>query len=240
MLMMVCVSRKVDAFYEVHDEQNLIKIIAQYDVLRDQYAALEETLKHLLSMNSKVADQTQLDVVSDLADLESNNHINGSVALQYENLQADWNAQYDVRALTAESNKTSLYDYAAKVAALRGNTKTTTGYANQALGAIRLIETQDGVNLEKLMAESAAAPGSLAAAQVGNNLAALQTAQMIRMQYLMARNQHSQATYQAQNAVREEMATEAVKRFYKRDIRTTINSKSQMSGKLVGLEDWTQ
>jgi P-type conjugative transfer protein TrbJ len=88
-------------------------------------------------------------------------------------------------------------DYAAHAYSVLQSTNDVIYDAMRAQGLVAQIGA-DTANLQSLMSASQSAQGALAAAQAGNQIAVLNTQQMMRLQQIMAASNQAQTAYYAE------------------------------------------
>lgn len=184
-----------------------------------------KNLTHLdgvLTANSVVSLQNCIQSIKDI------NQKTKAIMMNYKNIQQNWDVVY--KSFT-DYNGMSAKDYYKQAQIVTNQTDQAIYDAMKSQGLVAGID-QDAQNLERLLSASQRAPGALAATQAANQIAVVQTQQLMRLQQVFASSYRAQTSYYAQ-VVQKETAARAYgeKNKIKKPSHTLRNSKGKPLGK---------
>lgn len=173
---------------------------------------LQAELQNLASMDPATAAANMGRIQSDLQQLINlQNQMNGLV-MDYSNFQNAWDAQYqDFGAY----NGMSAGQYATNAQQLLSSLNQSLYNSMLAQGLVAQTGA-DSVSLQNLLDASQNAQGALAAAQVANQMAAMQAQQLMKLQQIVATSNRAQSEWMAYQAHKEAMAQASVDQFFER------------------------
>jgi len=167
---------------------------------------LAAALKNLAEMDSAAAAANAGAIQQTLAQLLTLQQQVQSFVNDYQNFQQNWDEIYNTGGIGA--------DYAAQAAQVLQATDQATYDAMRAQGwAVGTMPTT-AENLNALIAASQTAEGALAAAQAGNQIAALQAQQLMILQQTIAANNQAQLAYQKEREQQNADAEAAAAQLY--------------------------
>lgn len=196
------------AFYEVHDSDNIAQAIQQVAYQSQQ---VQMQLQNLANMDQASAAANMAQIQQQLQQLVQLQQEVQGMTLDYQATQEQWNQLYG----TDYSNMNNT-DFAEQAQKLSDQTNKSIYDAMRAQGLVSQIGT-DSANLQSLLQASQSAQGALAAAQVGSQIAALQAQQLMRLQQIMAQSNQAQAAYYAEQKQKEAMAKESTSQYFQRN-----------------------
>lgn len=177
----------------VYDPTAVAKLVQQIAIQNQQ---LQAELAQLASMDAAATAYGQAAVQNALAQLAQNYATMQSIVNDYANFENAWSQVYPD---FASWSGYSADQYAAAAQAVLAQTNAA---IYDAMRAQQLPAAQAGsmaAALQSLMHASASAPGALAAAQAGNQIAALMTQQLLALEQITSQaNQMQAAWYQQQ------------------------------------------
>ncbi|SDF61172.1 hypothetical protein [Sporolituus thermophilus] len=192
----------------VYDPTAVAKLVQQIAIQNQQ---LQAELAQLANMDAAASAYGQAAVQQALAQLAENFATMQSLVAGYADFQAAWAQVYpDFAAWSGYSP--DQYSTAAQAVLAQTNAAIYDAMRAQQLIGAQLPSTSAA--LQTLMAASATAPGALAAAQAGNQIAALMAQQMMALGQIMSQaNQMQAAWYQQQLQERAAAAAAAAQWF---------------------------
>lgn len=182
--------------YNVDKTVDIATITTQINTLKQ----LEATLKNLDTMDPATAEATIASVQASLEQMtEMQNNMDGLI-MDYANFQAAWDSQYhdfsDYGGMSGE-------EYAQNAQNLLSSLNQSVYNAMQAQGLV--AQNYDTASaLQTLMQASQSAEGALSAAQVANQIAALQVQQLMQFQQIVAQSNRAQSEWLAMQTHKEE------------------------------------
>jgi P-type conjugative transfer protein TrbJ len=186
-------------------------LLQQIQSVAYQYQQIQYSLQNLAAMDPAAAAANLGQVQQALTQLVALQQQARGIVLDYQNFQQQWDSKYkefgDFHGMTGA-------DYAAHAYSVLQSTNDVIYDAMRAQGLVAQIGA-DTANLQSLMSASQSAQGALAAAQAGNQIAVLNTQQMMRLQQIMAASNQAQTAYYAEIKQREAMAQSAADQWYK-------------------------
>lgn len=192
----------------VYDPTAVAKLVQQISIQNQQ---LQAELAQLASMDAAANAYGQAAVQQALAQLAQNYATMQSLVNDYSNFQAAWAQLYPDFAAWAGYGPEQ-FSAAAQAVLAQTNAAIYDAMRAQQLVGAQLPSTTAA--LQTLMAASASAPGALAAAQAGNQIAALMAQQMMALGQIMSQaNQMQAAWYQQQLQERAAAAASAAQWF---------------------------
>lgn len=188
----------------VHDPTNLAQNILSYvqefataintaEQLATQYRQLEIELQQARKLNSDQIRGRIMNGIRQLADIQQKTR---GITYEYARTEGAFDQQYpDMAAYNGMSGR----DYAAQAAKANQQLQNSVRDAMLAQGLIsNAASDQDALNA--LVSTSNNADGQLAAAQAGNQIAAMTAQQLIQLQQIMATSAREQSSYMAAQA----------------------------------------
>lgn len=180
--------------------QNLFSYVQQVataintaEQLATQYQQLEVAIRQARQLNSDQIRGRILNGIRQLAEIQQKAK---GITYQYGNLEGAFDQYYpDMAAYNGMSGK----DYAAQAAKANQQLQNSVRDAMLAQGLISNAAT-DQEALNALVQASNSADGQLAAAQAGNQIAAMTAQQLIQLQQIMATSAREQSSYMASQA----------------------------------------
>ncbi|SFL43922.1 hypothetical protein [Pelosinus propionicus] len=172
------------------------------------------TLKQLESalavMDSSTAAANMQQIQASLRQLVQMQNQMSGLFMDYENFQTAWNSQYRD---FADYNNMTAADYAANAQMLRDSMNQSIYNAMLSQGFVAQ-NADTGAAIQQLLQASQTAEGALAAAQVGNQIAALQAHQMLQFQQMAARSNRAQNEWMEYQVRKEQMEQAAAEQFF--------------------------
>lgn len=205
--------------------QNLKTALSTVQMLINQAKQLQNDLLNLTRLDSNLANTNLAAVQQSLSQLISLNQSVKGLALDYQQMQKAWDSTYKDFGFF---NGLGGNDYAKYVGGLLNQTNNSIYDAMRAQGLVAQIG-DDATNLQNLMNASQSAPGALAAAQTGNQIASIQAQQLIRMQTIMATSYRAESTYYAE-VVQKQAAAQANAERLKLKEKNTLKEAPQGDG----------
>lgn len=195
--------------YSVDTTVDLATIATQVNTLQQ----LEAALKNLSSMDVASAAANMGQIQQTLAQLQAVQQQATGLTMDYQNFQQQWDQTYpDYASYTGMSGA----DYANQVQQLSEVTQKQIYDAMLAQGLVSQVNG-DARNLQSLLSASQSAEGALAAAQAGNQIAAITSQQLMRLQQIVAQSNQAQLSYQEEQKRKERMAKEAMNQYFERE-----------------------
>jgi P-type conjugative transfer protein TrbJ len=155
-----------------------------------QINTLKQLEAALAVMDSSTASQNMQQIQNNLMQLEQMQSQMEGLITDYANFQNNWNEQYN----GVDYNNMSGSDYANHAQALLDSMNQSVYNAMRAQGYNVAYGDVRG-SLQNLLQSSQSAEGALAAAQVGNQIAALQAQQMMQFQQMVTQSNQAQTEW---------------------------------------------
>lgn len=172
---------------------------------------LAADLANLKNMDSATAAANMQQIQSSLQQLITLQNQMSGMIMDYENFQYAWDEQYG--DFSDYNNMTSA-DYAENARRLRESMDQSLHNAMLSQGFVAQ-NANSAAALQQLLRASQTAEGALAAAQVGNQIAALQAQQMIQFQQMVAQSNRAQNQWLEYQIRKEEMERAAAEKFFR-------------------------
>jgi len=191
--------------------------------IENQVKSLYNEAQNLANMDQGAAMQTISGIRQSLTQLfQMQSRIRG-MTMDYASVESAWDNLYkNFGAYNGMSGK----DYAAQAQKILAQTDNATYDAMRAQGLVSQLGN-DERNLESLLNASNSAAGALAAAQAGNQIAAVNTQQLMRLQQIVAASYRAESSYYAQQTQREAMSKADSDRFFKSTIQKPGDGKGR-------------
>jgi type IV secretion system protein TrbJ len=205
-------------FTEIEDYSN------QAEQLSNQIQSLMNEAQNLTNMDSYTAGRAINGIRNSLMKLSDlKNNVRG-ITMDYMQLESAWDSIYkkDFKDFAGKSVK----DYVESADKALKQTNNATYDAMRAQGLVAQID-DDAANLESLLRASSSASGALAAAQAGNQIAAVTSQQLMRLQHIVAASYRAQSSFYAAEAQREAMSRADSDRFFKSTIKKPGEAKGR-------------
>lgn len=191
----------VHAVYAVRDSENIAQAVKQ---AMYQYQQIQLDMQNLSAMDGASAAENMAAIQENLTELAALQQNIQGLMFDYQNFQENWDNLYNTGGVGE--------DYANQAQQVLQATDQATYDAMRAQGwAVSTMPTT-AESINALLAASQNAEGALAAAQAGNQIAAMQAQQMMILQQMIASNNQAQLAYQKereqQNADAEAVAAE--------------------------------
>lgn len=192
--------------YSVDKTVDAATIATQINTLKQ----LDAALKNLQTMSPEVAAANVNLIQKYLQDLLTMQRNMEGMVMNYSDFQKTWDSQYhdfsEYSGMTGE-------EYAQNAENLLKALNQSVYNSMQAQGLVaQHYDTASA--LQGLIQASQSAEGALAAAQVANQIAALQLQQMMNFQQIVAQSNRAQSEWLAYQAHKEKMRQEATKQFF--------------------------
>jgi P-type conjugative transfer protein TrbJ len=179
--------------------QNLKTAVSAAQMLVNQAKQLRNDLLNLTNLDNTLSANNLARIKGNLAELVAlQKNITGLV-WDYRQMQQAWDSVYRDFGYY---NGLSGAAYANQANTLLNQTNRAIYDAMKAQGLTAQIG-DDAANLEQLLTASQSAPGALAAAQAGNQIAGVQAQQLMRMETVMAASYRAESAYAAERVQRE-------------------------------------
>ena len=173
--------------------QNIATAANTAEQLAAQYHQLEVAIQNARQLNS---DQIRGRILNGLRQLNDIQQKTKGITYDYGNMEGAFDGYYpDMAAYNGMSGKA----YAAQAAKANQQLQNSVRDAMLAQGLISNSAT-DQQALDALVTASNSAEGQLAAAQAGNQIAAMTAQQLIQLQQIMATSAREQSSYMAAQA----------------------------------------
>lgn len=185
--------------------------------LTNQYQQLQNELANLASMDPAAAAANIGGIQNALTSLMALQEQMSGFAMDYQTFQNQWDDTYKD---FSDYNGMSGNDYANHAAQMMQLTKNQTYDAMRAQGLVSQIGANTN-NLQGLLNASQSAQGALAAAQAGNQIAAMQAQQMMALQQMVGQSNQAQLAYQQQKIQQEAASEMAASKAYSDDVTPT-------------------
>jgi len=217
--------RPAGAFYTVFDPTALIQEILGYidqisqtvntaKQIENQLSSLANEARNLANMDSRTAWQTLSGIRSNLAQVMQMQASIRGITMKYQEVENAWDGLYrDFGSFAGMSGR----DYANQAQKVLDQTNKATYDAMRAQGLVAQLG-DDSRNLDALLNASNTSSGALAAVQAGNQIAAVNTQQLMRLQQIIATSYRVESSYHAQKANKEAMARANSDQFFKSTI----------------------
>lgn len=194
--------------------QNLQSALNSATQIQNQMKQLENDAANLQYMDSATASATMYRIQDNLAQLQMLQQQTQGMVMDYTDFQTAWDQQY--QDFSAYSGMTGA-DYAEQAMRM---TQTTQNQIYDAMRAQGLIAQagNDAAALQQLLAASQSAQGARAAAQAGNQIAAMQAQSLMKLQQMIAQNNQAQLAYQQQKLQQDMAAEYAAAQAYTTDV----------------------
>lgn len=201
--------------------QQVTAVAHAYTQIQNQLQQLQNEAKNLENMDAATANETISHIQDNLNQLYQLQQQMQSVLTDYENLESVWDSVYtdyaDADGLTGE-------DYVQQAAKVVDTTNQAI-YDAMYMQGFGVSGVNDVVgNLGHLLEATNSASGALAAAQAGNQIAALQAQQMMLLQQMIAKNNQAQLAYQKQQMAQDLAAEQAAATAYTHEVTPQANS----------------
>lgn len=208
------VHSKAEAALTVYDPAAVEQMIQNVTYMNQQ---LQLSLQNLATMDSSAASANMGQIQQQLAQLQQLQSQIKGLTMDYANMEQSWDETYkDFGDFNGMSGK----DYANHAQKIAEATNNSIYDAMVAQGLVAQLGN-DEANLQSLAAASQNAQGALAAAQAGNQIAALQAQQLMRLQQIMAQSERAKSAYEAERAQKEAMSRESNKQAWGESENTT-------------------
>ena len=184
---------------------DLATITTQINTLKQ----LEAALKNLSSMDASSAAANQALIQQNLQQLVQMQQQTEGLVMDYTNFQTAWDEQYqDFSAYSGMSGA----EYADNAQRLLQAMNQSIYNAMRSQGLVSQTSA-DAATLQQLMQASQSAEGALAAAQAGNQIAAMQAQSLMKLQQTISQSNRAQSEWLAYQTHKEAMAKEASANF---------------------------
>lgn len=178
--------------------------------IENQIQSLANEAKNLSYMDQGAAMQTMGRLRNSLTQLVNLQNRMRGMTMDYQNIESAWDQHYkDFGSFNGMSGK----DYAKQSQKVLDQTNNATYDAMRAQGLVAQLG-DDSANLQNLLNASNSVSGAVAATQAGNQIAAVTTQQLMRLQQISAASYRAQSSYYAQQAQREAMSKADSNRFF--------------------------
>lgn len=197
-------------FTEIEDYAN------QAEQLSNQVQSLMNEAQNLATMDSYAAGRTVNGIrnsLTKLSDLKSN--VRG-ITMDYMKLESAWDSVYAKDFISF--NGKSIKDYVTAADKILKQTNNAAYDAMRAQGLVAQID-DDAANLDSLLRASNSASGALAAAQAGNQIAAVTSQQLMRLQHIVATSYRAQSSFYAEQTQRQALSQADSDRFFKSTVK---------------------
>jgi len=226
-----------DALVPVIDEANLMQNILtavrtlqsninEATQIANQLASLRNEALNLMKMDPFAANQNVWAIQQQLFNLQNMTYTVRGLVMDYNRIQNQFDSLYPA---FSKYNGMSGADYANQVDQLHKQTQNSMFDAMKAQGIV--ADTwKDQMSLQSLINASQTANGALSAAQTGNQIAALQATEMMKMQQIMATSYRAETSYYAEVAAREAAAKADSQTYFKLDVPNTLQGSGRGPG----------
>lgn len=171
---------------------------------------LEADLANLQKMDPATAAANAHLIYDRLQRLFALQQENQNMIADYENFQTVWDEQY---GSDLDYQQMNAAEYAKQARILRESMDKSLRDAMQMQGYV-VHNSNSADALQQLLASSQSAEGALAAAQVGNQIAAIQAQQMMQFQVMAAQSNQMQAQWMRDQLEKEKMEQERTERYF--------------------------
>lgn len=208
----------------VYDPSAVAQMIQNVAQTLQQIQLMQQNLQ---AMDPNAAAASAAQIQASLGSLINMQQQVQGMVMDYQRMQQQWDATY---MDFGSYNGMTATDYAQNMMNLLTQTNSQIYDAMRAQGLVSQIGADVG-NLQKLVTVSQNAQGALAAAQVANQIAALQTQQMMRLQQMMAESNQAQAAYYKLLVDKDAQAKAASDKFFNGSVQSNpLQQDSQGSG----------
>ncbi|OPY75014.1 MAG: hypothetical protein A4E63_00513 [Syntrophorhabdus sp. PtaU1.Bin050] len=176
--------------------------------VQNQLESLQNEARNIAAMDQTAAASTMSRIQSSLYQLTQMRSTMQGITMDYSKLQAAWDGVYKN---FAAYNGMSGRDYANQAQKIMEQSNKSAYDAMKAQGLVAQLG-DDVSNLNRLLTASNTAPGALAAAQAGNQIAGMTVQQLMRLEEIVATSYRAQSSYYAAQAQKEAMANANLKR----------------------------
>ncbi len=177
--------------------------INSFTMLQNQMTQIAYAAQNLIKMDGNLSAASLMNIQHSLTTLMNLSQNVVGIALNYEQSQMAWDSTYPK---FNKYNGMSGTDYAKQSEIMRNQTSNAIYDAMTAQGLVAQLGN-DAANLNSLLAASSSADGVLTAIQVGNQIAALQVQQLMRLQQIIATSYRAEASYYAEEVQGRAAAT---------------------------------
>lgn len=200
-LLLTPLAPRAEAALTVYDPAAVEQMVQNVTYMSQQ---LQLSLQNLAKMDSSAASANMGQIQQQLAQLQQLQSQIRGLTMDYANMEQSWDETYKD---FGDFNGMSGQDYASHAQKLAEVTNNSIYDAMVAQGLVAQLGN-DEANLQSLAAASQNAQGALAAVQAGNQIAALQAQQLMRLQQIMAQSERAKSAYEAERSQKEAMNRE--------------------------------
>jgi len=194
--------------------------------VQNQLESLQNEARNLAAMDQTAAASTMSMIQTSLSQLTQMRSTMQGITMDYSKLQAAWDGVYkNFAAYNGMSGK----DYANQALKIVEQSNKSAYDAMRAQGLVAQLGDDMG-NLNRLLIASNTAPGALAAAQAGNQIAGMTVQQFIRLEEIVATSYRAQSSYYAAQAQKEAMSQADSERFFKSTIKRPLQGQGNGAG----------
>jgi P-type conjugative transfer protein TrbJ len=202
--------------------QNLKTAISTAQMLLNQAQQLQNDLLNLTKLDDNLAATNLATLKGNLSDLATLQKNLIGLVWDYRKIQQAWDAVYKDFTYYNGLSGTA---YANQANTMLNQTNRAIYDAMKAQG-LTAQTGKDAENLQQLLTASQSAPGSLAAAQAGNQIAGMQAQQLLRIETVMTASYRVESTYAAERVQREAGARANAQRLQLKGENTLQNAET--------------
>ncbi len=210
---------------QVNYADQIRNTINSFTMLQNQMTQIAYEIQNLKKMDDKLSASNMANLQRSLSTMINLCQNVVGIALNYEQSQSAWDRTYPK---FNKYNGMSGSDYSKQSETIRYQTSNAIYDAMTAQGLVAQLGN-DAANLNTLLATSSSTDGVLAAIQVGNQIAALQVQQLMRLQMIMASSYRAETSYYAEE-VQGKAAASANANKLKLNTRNTLNAGGNGDG----------
>lgn len=193
-----------EAVYAVRDDRAIAEAIKQ---VAHQAQQIQLETKHLAQMDAGTAAANMATIQANVQQLQLLQQQMAGILFDYQNYQRQWDATYhgssDYAGMSAE-------DYARQAIFMQQETEKKIQAVMRTSGLINAQTLSNANSLQELTNASQTAQGALAAAQAGNQIAALMTQQIMALSQMVATSNQAQMAHLEEQKQRETMSRENI------------------------------
>lgn len=185
--------------------QNVKQVAEAITQTKKAIETVENQLKNLTKISDQLSYRNIKQIQNQLVNLITNIERAKALTYQYEQLQQQWDMMYPNYK---QYNGKSAQEMAEEAQKIMEQTSLAMADAARIQALISSGMTTDHQVLQSLLDATRTAPGALAAAQAGNQIAALQIEQLMKIQALMVANSRAQTMYMMEQYQKKKMEEE--------------------------------